>query len=254
MELNGRTEQRFIAKLNYKLKGIIAMKKVSFLIPYRDASEERNAILDWNIKRLYLFNDLFGNIEICIGEHNDKSELFNRSLAINRAARISTGDYFFILDADCFFSPELLVDALRFIDSDEWMIPHSGMCRLNESITAKILSGEVNALNVNACDIELFVQSCSGLNAIRRDKFEQIGGFDERFWGWGFEDVAFMITANTFLGAAGRLDHKIFHLWHTWPQNIEERNPKYKDGELLILEYEKANWNKEAIMRLKGLT
>jgi hypothetical protein len=49
--------------------------------------------------------------------------------------------------------------------------------------------------------------------AIRRDAWDQLGGFDERFRGWGWEDMAFQSAACSLVGHE-RIEGDVFHLWH----------------------------------------
>ncbi|MFK4998906.1 galactosyltransferase-related protein [Bacillus sp. N9] len=53
-----------------------------------------------------------------------------------------------------------------------------------------------------------------GINVVPRKHFETVGGFDERFVGWGGEDDAFAASLNTLCGYVKRLDATIYHLWH----------------------------------------
>lgn len=53
-----------------------------------------------------------------------------------------------------------------------------------------------------------------GCAAIRRDAFRQIGGFDERFRGWGYEDIDFAERCMAELGPILRIDGHARHLWH----------------------------------------
>lgn len=49
--------------------------------------------------------------------------------------------------------------------------------------------------------------------AIPRPGWDRLGGFDERFRGWGFEDMAFQSASVGLIGHE-RVEGDLFHLWH----------------------------------------
>lgn len=53
----------------------------------------------------------------------------------------------------------------------------------------------------------------AGLVVVNRETFSRLGGFDERFVGWGPEDQAFWLAAST-LARVGRVPGVVFSLWH----------------------------------------
>ncbi len=52
-----------------------------------------------------------------------------------------------------------------------------------------------------------------GCSAVRRDLFLELGGLDERFSGWGYEDLEFNGRADE-AGVTRRLPGELRHLWH----------------------------------------
>src|SRR5699024_8181276 len=69
-------------------------------------------------------------------------------------------------------------------------------------------------------------QGVGGFNVLRKKHFEAVGGFEERFRGWGGEDVAFYHAMNTLCGSAQRLKMNLFHLWH--PPIKAKGNPDHR--------------------------
>ena len=49
-----------------------------------------------------------------------------------------------------------------------------------------------------------------------REALDAIGGWDERFRGWGGEDVAFLRALDTLFGKHKTSNNAIFHLWHSF--------------------------------------
>lgn len=58
--------------------------------------------------------------------------------------------------------------------------------------------------------------------AIPRKAWDLLGGFDERFRGWGFEDMAFQSAACALAGAE-RVEGDVFHLWHPRTPGLGQR-------------------------------
>lgn len=52
-----------------------------------------------------------------------------------------------------------------------------------------------------------------GAVAISRDAFYELDGFDDRFIGWGYEDLDFAFRAENRFGIR-RVDGPCFHVWH----------------------------------------
>jgi predicted glycosyltransferase involved in capsule biosynthesis len=64
----------------------------------------------------------------------------------------------------------------------------------------------------------------ASLIAIAADLWDRVGGFDERFEGWGWEDVAFRLACETLLGPMVVLRGVLWHLWHPTDPNREAHN------------------------------
>lgn len=63
-------------------------------------------------------------------------------------------------------------------------------------------------------DRELINPPSMGCVAISRAAFDRVGGFDERFSGWGYEDVDFARRCQSSLGPIRRIDGAVRHVWH----------------------------------------
>jgi hypothetical protein len=87
---------------------------------------------------------------------------------------------------------------------------------------------------------------------VRRDSFRRIKGYDPRFRGWGFEDVAFHDIATTVLGPTTRIDGDLWHLWHPVDKTNDQKNPQYQANLALCHRYIAAKGDIEAMMALRS--
>lgn len=87
---------------------------------------------------------------------------------------------------------------------------------------------------------------------VRRDSFLRIKGFDPRFRGWGFEDVAFNDTALTVLGSTERIAGDLWHLWHPVDKTNDAENAYYQANLALCQRYIAAKGNPEVVMALRS--
>ena len=78
---------------------------------------------------------------------------------------------------------------------------------------------------------ELWNPPSLGCAAISRESFLELGGFDERYRGWGYEDCAFATAAGERYGAPRRVEAAAFHLWHGGRRRDD--SPEDSDAELV---------------------
>jgi glycosyltransferase involved in cell wall biosynthesis len=199
------------------------IENISILIPFRPVNDYRDRIFKWNIFRL---NSMFPGIEICI-EDSDPSQPFNLSAARNKAFSQSTKDNIFVLDADTVFNGDTLIGAMYFLDKypNSWLFPYDYYYSLDKDSGEKVLnSNPETMLSPRDYTYDFIFNDpssnpsygppLSGFIGMKRASYIAVGGFDESFKGWGFEDWAFMIDANHILGKYHRLRDNVFHIWH----------------------------------------
>lgn len=220
------------------------LKDVSVLIPFKSDNGPRDAIFKWVLD---YYTQLMPEAEICIG--TSKTELFLRSQAINDAAKKATREIFVIADADLVYDSEMLVKSINLLNKYSLVYPYHKIMYLSECNTQEILKSQpVWPLKISDRIFQLPYDPFGGVNVVTRKNFEVIGGFDERFVGWGGEDNAFFIAITTLFGPHLRLERNGYHLWH--PTVGAKGNPNYKNNFLLAKKYLKANGNQEAIWEL----
>ncbi|MBM7653825.1 glycosyltransferase [Neobacillus cucumis] len=210
---------------------------VSILIPYKPDNGIRDINLNW-IKKYY--KKFFPHAEICVGISTD--ELFNRSRAINLAAQQATRNIFVIADGDIFYEPNVIKDSINHLKAAPWVIPFKKIVRISEKNSRSLIKADPT-WPLEVTDFEIHYPSefshVGGLNIITRDHFMAVGGFDERFKGWGGEDDAFSCAVNTMCGQYKRLNHTIYHLWH--PAFAYNSNPNGNNNLMIRELYYQAN-------------
>jgi len=85
---------------------------------------------------------------------------------------------------------------------------------------------------------------------VRRDLWEQVRGFDERFQGWGFEDIAFAAACQAVAGRVDRIPGDVLHLWHERRVEEKEGNPWYGQNWQLETRYTEAKHSRVDMLAL----
>ncbi len=189
---------------------------ISVLIPYKAVNEYREKNFEW-IKRRY--ETIMPNAEICIGNYN--GEPFCKSIAVNNAAKNATRDIFIIADADIAFNIDQIKNAIELLNFYPWVIPYNSIFYLDAEKTNELCNRNPS-LTLDEADFQRYIsfggkngyQYIGGINIVPRKYFEKVGGFDERFKGWGGEDEAFQRALDALCGQYFRLDGTMWHLYH----------------------------------------
>jgi N-terminal domain of galactosyltransferase len=190
--------------------------KVSLLIPYNPSSKHWEQLFyrtqeEWVAQRAAA-DDM--DIELCVGAQHGKGAM-RVAECVNRAASMATGDIFALWGADHWPDvPRLRWVVEQFEAGAAWqpMFQHTAI--IDRDSTLRILDGEdARSDNVTWSDS---VPMCMGIFAVRRDVFEDVGGEDERFVGWGMEDVALREALDTLHGTPGPPEYGsvLLSLWH----------------------------------------
>lgn len=197
--------------------------KLSILVPFRDADGTRTRGKDWILRRWAHF---YPEAEIIVAS-DDGIDPFNKSMAVNNAAKQATGDMFAILDADTWIDPQFMARALSLVEQGvPWVIPARRSMRLKQDISEKIMAlppeGPLFAINVSHAEGGI-APVVGFLWVVSRAGFEQIGGMDERIRGWGGEDTAFTMAMDRVVGKHHRLPGTVICLWHPRPRDQDHK-------------------------------
>ncbi len=172
---------------------------------------------------------------------------FNRAAARNAAVAELTGnvpdwDVAVLSDADVMLADadqlHTAVNVAR--QTGRLVYAHTWQATLGRDATERVLAGEDPA-TLPRDDAEWEQQTYSGVYAVPRPLWDTLGGFDERFTGWGCEDMAFMLGAKVFGGRVARTTGTVYHLHHDRPREEREGQPYYPANHALFERYQAAS-------------
>lgn len=230
--------------------------KLSVLIPWdpRTTDPYRLASFNWLLKR---YEETLYPTEVCIGTNADES--FNRSKARNAAFKKSTGDYLLIADADTMFdTAQIYMGVERVRATDTWVLPYSYYYNLSQHHSEQIVAADpwmsTGELGLPPTEYEHKIEdSPAGLLVMKREHFEAVGGYDERFEGWGAEDNAFRLALEAIVGGALRLPgFDCYHLWHPVAPETTFDSPHWADNAKRLKRYQSARGNSAKMRRIVG--
>lgn len=216
---------------------------ISILVPFHCPDHGNQRAKNWHWLKRYWKAQLPG-AEIVMGEDwlslTDPFIPFSKSSAVNDAASRATGDIFAIIDADGYLESAAVLHAARKIRHARehgrrlWFVPYRHFFRLNKEASARLLAS--NPYDPYEfphppppCDIQNMSGSQhghwfgAGAQIMPREAFECVGGWDERFRGWGGEDHAAMRAMDTLWWWHKTLPGQFLHVWHPM------RSPKKED-------------------------
>jgi hypothetical protein len=197
---------------------------VAVLVPRRADGARRDAVWAWVAERWAREHPDWPVIE---GHHDDGP--FNRSVAINRASQTAgKWDVAVIADADSFCGAEQLLAAVdQAVATGTMVIAYEQYCYLNKAMSDRVMAGW-NGSWWDGVEFSL-TNTCSNMNVITRKLWNAVGGFDEGFVGWGFEDCAFSVCCTAFGGLA-RVPGDVWHLWHQPSAENNKDSPEWQTG------------------------
>jgi len=220
---------------------------VVILVPRRADHGTRDRL--WAFARA-VWSDLFPDWPIIEGHHDDGGP-FSRSAAVNAAAELA-GEWnvALVIDADVVPDPHAVTAAVEIARTGRPAIAFDHRKHLTARGTDRILVDGYRGSWEGLVKTDL-TTSVSGAFAVNRDLWLEVGGFDELFVGWGWEDVAFRIATETYAGAPpARVVGDLWHLWHPKSPGNDRTEPTFVANRTRGDRYKAARWDREAIGEL----
>jgi len=203
---------------------------VSILIPFRcpDRHSQRVKNVDWLMR--YWKAQLPG-AEVIVGDDPMTDAPFSKSVAVNDAASRASGDVLVIVDADGFMSADRVMHCVSEIRAARkrgqrlWFVPYRKFYRLTEEASRLLLASDPRSPHefreplqqeyvLNDTDPAIGHWYGAMIQIMPREAFDEVGGWDPRFRGWGGEDHAAMRAMDTLWWPHKTLPSQVLHVWH----------------------------------------
>lgn len=222
--------------------------RVVILVPRRADNGHRDRL--WQFARTWWEND-HPDWEIIEGHHDFGP--FNRSAAINRAATEGgQWDVAIIIDSDILADPEATRSAVTLAyATNQMVLGYNERIHLTQVGTERVMSGFRGSWESPGMIANRLTDACSSLVVVSRKLWDEVGGFDEQFVGWGWEDVAFRIACETLGdGPMQKIGARIWHLYHRPSHENNAREATYQANRRRADLYKAAHWNRQAMRAL----
>ena len=204
--------------------------KVVVLVPRRADGGRRDEL--WAFTKAWLERH-HPDYEIFEGDNPLSEGLFNRSLAINRAAK-AAGDWdvAIVHDGDNICEPEALEEAVAYA-ADHQVMTFAGdtYSYCSQANSDRMLRTGRLISRPQIYDVReqykryLIHKHISGIQAVPRSVWEKTGGFFENLNGWGSDDSIFAVLCNLFGGGVHWIpESTIIHFWHDHSKADTERS------------------------------
>jgi glycosyltransferase involved in cell wall biosynthesis len=219
------------------------IESICYIIGYRESNHERKEALLFVL--LYL-RELFPTLEILVVEQDvspkfnigksldirhvfiQNSGLYNRCWGFNVGAKNTKKQVLAFGDSDLFLKKEDFLTCFKAAENFEAITPNKTEA-INIAIRNQV-DFEFEVINTRP-----LYTFAGGLVILRKAAFEKIGGWDERFEGWGGEDDAFShviynrLTSKTF-------KFPFYHIDHPRTSMDGNQQEKYQDNKYLAEE------------------
>lgn len=168
---------------------------------------------------------------------------FNKSWGLNVGARIAQGSVHVFSDGDLVID-QGLQEAIELCRKGFSLAkPYRRLIDLSENQSTQYWRGEAPSLDPDTAaagrhTLGERLPLCGGTFAIRADAFWALGGWDERFVGWGGEDDALSFKVERRRLSAAEVDTGVaMHLWHPRDPQSARLQPGYARNLQLLQSY-----------------
>jgi len=244
---------------------MIDFSNVTFIYHYRKDCDERLE----NLKiSLGYYKEHFKDVEVILVEDDkaltidkekelmsmiDKvfflknSGVYARPASYNVAAKLSTRPIIMTMDTDVILKPEYLEKAIKLLDNEKigMIIPYNGIVintdqtikdKFKENANYDILLDYVpKQFDILYKEEHTQIQhnrSVGGITIFKKDRYNDFGGYNPNFLGWGFEDNELVCRIKKMGYEIGRINNKDAWIWHlTHPGTIKNNHPFYDNNQ-----------------------
>lgn len=183
--------------------------------------------------------------------HHDGPGPFSLAAASNRAAAAAGGwSVALYVGGDAALGNRRQAELAADLAEQKGMLAfaHDHLTLLDADATDRLLRGA--PLAGAASGGERHPNTFSSAFAVPRELWDEAGGFDERFVGWGWEDLSFWSACCALAGGFERVRGEAYHLWHPAPREEREGSPLHAANEALGRRYLGAKGDRDAMLAI----
>ena len=222
---------------------------VAVVVPWRDQGDpDRQAAWEWLRRRWQTSHPDWLLVEAdCDGP-------WNKPRALNDTIAEVDCRVLVVADADCIVDSHRLGWAAHDAQVVPWIVPHGPVLRMDQKSSVQLYG---QPADVDLPDDPGLIRNPykgfagGGLFVIGRAQWDRVGGFDPKFTGWGAEDEAFAVAADTLVGPHIRYDGPLWHLYHH--PGLRGKHPKWKQNRQRLETYRTVADDRTAMASLVGL-
>lgn len=186
-------------------------------------------------------DELFSNVRLV---HAYNPGAFNKSWGLNVATRFARTPWLIFADADLML-PAGLDETLDLVARGiEVVKPYNRLLDLSENETRDLDHGvmpnaiiDPHAGGSGRKHLGEHIVLAGGIFAIQSGTYARLGGFDERFLGWGGEDNAMTLKIQRARPSVVQLDAAALHLFHPRDTDKLQSSPHYPSNLRLLETY-----------------
>lgn len=167
----------------------------------------------------------------------ENSYLFNRAWGFNIGMKHANSNFLFFADSDMIVCPKNLAIAVDLIANQGYdaVSPFTACHDLSLEESTMLSLDTFDYLNVGVC--RTGIEFCSGIVGFTKTSINRIGGWDERFEGWGGEDDIQSYKTRLMLSHIC-LANPCFHLFHSRSDNDgTDRHSNYSNNFSLFAKF-----------------
>lgn len=177
---------------------------ISLIIPWRDSGDiYRRHSYQYVCKQMKDFAILS-----CDSGH----EPFSRSASKNLGAMTSPDDILVFLDADTYIPANQIIEAVDLARGGHMVHPYTFYHSMNKRQSHLIVHGE--AYPTEDTSEWNITWATGGAIVMYKEMFFDLGGYDEEYTDWGFEDISLIIMGRDRGIELKRTEGNAYHLWH----------------------------------------
>lgn len=172
---------------------------------------------------------------------------------MNRAAaEAGDWDIAHIIDGDILADPKGVRQAVDLAHQRGMaVVAHNERLMLSKTGTLRVMGGYRGPWTEKGMVTTTWFDSVSCSVAVPRALWDRVGGFDERFVGWGYEDTAFVIACETYTDQLlMRVNSQCWHLHHSSNADAAKKSPSRQRNFDLCERYRATRFDVAAMDRL----